>query len=161
MFDRRDLLSVSLNHLLSRPAKRTRIVEEERIVWLRILDKPVHSTQDVGLGWLAHGVLLVIGQNDHVLACIAEVLIQVCRHVLHIVDAPAQLTLLSEIVDTNQQRLPLTGTARVLEVVALRSAMSERDRGTRRRRRPVARGRTVCIRYGILSVHVDGNGPNA
>lgn len=52
-------------------------MEEKRIVRLRILHKPVHRTENICLGRLAHGVLLVICQLDHVFAGIAEVLVQV------------------------------------------------------------------------------------
>ena len=107
-------------------------MEEEGVIRLRIFDQPVHRTEDIRLGWLAHGVLLVVGQEDHVFAGISKILIQIRRHVLNVVDTAAQLTLLPKIVDTNQQRLPLTRTPRVLEAIALRSAISERDRGSRR-----------------------------
>lgn len=110
-------------------------MEEEGIVGLRILDQPVHGAEDIGLGRLAHGVLLVIREEDHIFAGISEVLIEICRHVLNIVNASSQLTLLAEIVDSNQQCLSLTSTARVLEVVTLWSAVSERDWSSRRSRR--------------------------
>lgn len=102
-------------------------MEEQRVIGTRILDQPVHSPKNVCLGRLAHRVLLVIGQEDHVLASVAEVLVQVGRHVLHIVDTSAQLTFLSEVIDTNQQGLSLTRTAGVLEAVALGSAVTEGD----------------------------------
>ena len=55
----------------------TRVVEEERVVGLGVLDEPVHGAQDVLLGRLAHGVLLVVGQSDHVLALVPKGLHQV------------------------------------------------------------------------------------
>lgn len=110
----------------------TGIVEEEGVVWLRILDKPVHGAENVRLGRLAHGVLLVICEENHVLTGISEVLVEVCRHVLDIVDTSSQLTLLAEVVNSNQQCLSLSGTARILEVIALRGAVSERYRSCRR-----------------------------
>lgn len=103
-------------------------MEKEGIIRLRILDQPMHGPQDVSLRRLAHGVLLVIRQQHHVLARVAKVLVQIRRHVLDIVDTTTQLTLLPEIVDSNQQGLALTGAPRVLETVSLRSPVSERDR---------------------------------
>lgn len=100
-------------------------MEEQRIVGLRILHQPMHRTKNIRLGRLAHGVLLIIRQNNHVLARIPEVLVQVCGHVLHVIDATAKLTLLVEIIDSNQQSLSLTSTSRVLEVVSLRRTVSE------------------------------------
>lgn len=87
----------------------------------------MHSAKNVCLGRLAHRILLVIGQKDHVLASITEVLVQVRRHILHIVDTSTQLTFLAEVIDTNQQGLSLACTAGVLEVVALGSAVTEGD----------------------------------
>lgn len=107
-------------------------MEEEGVIGLGVLNKPVHSTQDVGLGRLAHWVLLVIGQNNHVLTGITKGLVQVGRHVLDVVDTPAQLTLLTEIIDTNQQRLSLASASGVLESVILRSAVTEGDGVARR-----------------------------
>lgn len=52
-------------------------MEEQRIIGLCILDKPVHGAQNIRLGRLAHGVLLIIGEEDHVFAGIAEILVQV------------------------------------------------------------------------------------
>lgn len=86
-------------------------MEEQRIVWLGILDEPVHGPEDIDLGRLAHGVLLIIGQKNHILASIAEVLIQISRHILNVIDTPAQLTLLAEVVDTNHERLSLARAA--------------------------------------------------
>lgn len=52
-------------------------MEEERIIRLCILDQPVHSTKNVSLRRLAHRVLLVIGQENHVFTGVSEVLVQV------------------------------------------------------------------------------------
>ena len=96
----------------------------------------MHRSQYVLLCRLAHGILLIIGQDDHVLSCIAEIAIKVGRHVLHIVDASSQLSSLSEVIDANQQSLPSSGTIGVLEIVSLRSAVAEplhALRGWRRR----------------------------
>lgn len=55
----------------------TRVVEEERVVGLSVLNEPVHGAQDVLLSRLAHGILLVVGQSDHVLALVTKGLHQV------------------------------------------------------------------------------------
>lgn len=121
-------------------------MEEERIVRLGILDEPVHSPKNVSLGGLTHGVLLIIRQDNHVFASVSEVLVQVGGHVLDIVDTSAQLALLVEVVDTDQQRLSLAGAARVLEVVALRRALAEADRVARGR----CRGAVVALVVGVM-----------
>lgn len=84
-------------------------MEEERIVGLGALDKPVHRTQNILLGWLAHGVLLVIGEYDHVFPPIAKVLHEIGCHVANVVDTSPQLTPLTEVVDTNKEPLPSAG----------------------------------------------------
>jgi hypothetical protein len=86
-------------------------MEEQRVVGLSILDQPVHSSKNVDLCRLAHGVLLVIGQKYHILTGIAKVLVQICRHVLDVVDASAKLALLAKVVDSNQQRLSFARAA--------------------------------------------------
>ena len=63
------------------------IVEEEGVVGAGVFDEPVHGAEEVGFGGLGHGVLLVVGQDDHIFAGIAEVLVEVCGHVLDVVDA--------------------------------------------------------------------------
>ena len=113
-------------------------MEEQRVIGTRILDQPVHSPKNICLGRLAHWVLLIISQEDHVLASIAEVLVQVGRHVLHIVDTSAQLTFLAKVIDANQQGLSLACTAGVLEAVALGSAVTEGDGVGGRGRRTAA-----------------------
>jgi hypothetical protein len=65
----------------------------------------VHSPKNVGLRRLAHGVLLVISQKNHILTGIAKVLVQIGRHVFDVVDTSAQLALLTKVVDSNQKRL--------------------------------------------------------
>ena len=117
-------------------------MEEQRIVGLRVLDQPVHGAQNIRLSRLTHGVLLIIGEEDHVLAGIAEILVQVCRHVLDIVDTSAKLTLLTKVVDSDQQRLALTSAARVLEAIPLRGAVAERHWSSGRRWR-ATRLRTI------------------
>jgi hypothetical protein len=55
-------------------------------------------------------VWLVVGQDDHVFPSVSIPLDQETRDIVDIVDATAQLTILAEVVDTNQERLALTGT---------------------------------------------------
>lgn len=90
-------------------------MEEERVIRPRVLDQPVHRLENVGLGRLAHGIMLVVGQEHHVLALIPKVTVQIRAHVLDIVYAAAQLTPLTKVVDTNEQRFPSTVACRVLE----------------------------------------------
>lgn len=85
-------------------------MEKQRIVWLCILHQPVHRSQDVLLRRLTHWILLVIGENHHILTSIPEVLVQVGRHVLDIVDASSQLPSLTKVVDSNQKSLPSAAT---------------------------------------------------
>lgn len=92
----------------------------------------MHRPEYVLLGRLAHGVLLVVGEDDHVLALVSKVLGQVGGHVPHVVDAPAQLAALAKVVDADQQGFPLAGALRVLEGEALGVAVAEALRGCRR-----------------------------
>lgn len=77
----------------------------------------MHSPQDVLLGRLAHGVLLVVGEQDHVLPLVSKVLNQVRGHVAHVIDAASQLAALAEVVDANEQGLPAPIALRVLESI--------------------------------------------
>jgi hypothetical protein len=45
--------------------------------------------------------LLVVSQDDHVLAFVAEVLDEIARHIPYVVDTAAELTALAKIVDAN------------------------------------------------------------
>lgn len=94
----------------------------------------MHRPQYILLGRLAHGVLLVVGEDDHVLALVAKMLGQVGGHVADIIDAAAQLAALAKVVDADQQGFPLAGALRVLEGVVLGMAVAEalRGRGWRR-----------------------------
>ena len=62
-------------------------MEEQRIIWLCILYQPVHCAEYVGLCRLAHGILLIVRQDDHIFSRVVKVLIEICRHVFHVVDA--------------------------------------------------------------------------
>lgn len=100
-------------------------MEKERVIGLGVLDQPVHGAQDVLFGRLAHWVLLVVGQGDHVFALVAKSLHQVVGHVLNIIDATSELALLAKVIDTDQERLALAGTVGVLERVSIGSAVAE------------------------------------
>lgn len=74
---------------------------------------------------MAHGVLLVIGQHDHIFSLVAEKLVEVVGHVLCVVDASSELTFLAEVVDANQEGLSPACAVRVLESIAVWGAMTE------------------------------------
>ena len=62
---------------IRRPGERvwlTGVMKEERVVRPGFLDQPMHRSQDVLLGRLAHWILLVVCEDDHVLALVAKVL---------------------------------------------------------------------------------------
>ena len=86
-------------------------MEEQRVIGLSVLDQPVHGPKNVGLSRLAHGILLIISQKNHVLTGITKVLVQIGGHVLDIVDTSAQLALLTKVIDSNQKRLSLARAA--------------------------------------------------
>ena len=100
-------------------------MEEKRVIGASVLNKPVHGAQNVLLGRLAHGALLVVGQGDHIFALVAKGFLEVVGHVLNIVDATSQLALLTKVVDADQQSLSPAGAVGVLERVAVGSAMTE------------------------------------
>lgn len=97
----------------------------------------MHCPQDILLCRLAHRILLIIGQDNHVLSRIAKIAIEVGRHVLHVVDASPQLSSLPKVVDADQQSLPSSSTIRVLESVSLRCATTKTYRALRGWRRRV------------------------
>ncbi len=100
-------------------------MNKKRVVRLRFMHQPLHGTDNIRLRWHTLRVLLVVGQNHHVLSAIALPLVQERRHVRHIIDTPLQLVRLPKVVDPNQQSLPTTGTGRVLELVVRWRAASE------------------------------------
>jgi hypothetical protein len=85
----------------------------------------VHGTQDILLCWLAHGILLVVREDDHVLTLVAEVLHEVGCHVADVVDAASQLASLTKVVDTDQQALPPASAVGISEGIVLRGAVAE------------------------------------
>jgi hypothetical protein len=60
--------------------------------------------------------------------------IQICRHVLHVVDAAAELATLAKIVDADEKSLSSASAVGVLESIAGGGAMSKVLRLRRRRR---------------------------
>lgn len=80
---------------------RTGIVKEKGIVGSRIFHEPMHRSEDVRFGRLAHWILLIIGQDHHVFSRVAEIVIQVCGHVLDIVNTPTQGSALVEVIDAD------------------------------------------------------------
>lgn len=121
-------------HCQASETQPTREVQEERIVGLGIRHEPAHGVDDVLLGRLHHGVGLVVGQDDHILALVPMVLDQVLRKVLGVVDAAAQFAFLAEIVDTDQERTPLSCAVGVLEGIAGGGSVAELLVARRRRR---------------------------
>jgi hypothetical protein len=103
----------------------TGVVEKEGVVRTGILNQPMHSSKDVLLGGLAHGVLLIIGEDDHILSLIAKVLNEIPGHVSDIIDAAAELSALPEVINADQQRFPSASALRVLECIPLRGAIAE------------------------------------
>ena len=97
----------------------------------------MHRTQNVLLGRLAHRVLLVIGEYDHVFSPIAKVLHKVGSHVANVVDTSAQLAPLTEVVDTNKESLPSAGAVGIPEGVAVGGAVAKLLGARGRRRRSV------------------------
>ena len=101
------------------------VVEEEGVVGLGVFDQPVHGAQDVGLGRLGHGVVLVVGQDDHVFSGVPEALVEVCGHVFDVVDAAAQLAALPKVVYSDQESFSPASAVTVLKGVAIGSSMTE------------------------------------
>lgn len=91
--------------------------------------------------------MLVICQDDHVFPLVVEVIVQVRRHILDVVDASFQLSSLPKVVDTDKECLTVTGTVRILEAVTLRSSMTETLHSLRWRWRSVRV--TVYIGVGV------------
>ena len=124
-------------------------MKEQRIVGLRVLDQPVHSSDDVALGGLRHGVLLVVCEDNHVFPSVAKVVVEVRRHVLHIVNATSQLPSLAKVIDANQESLSPSRAIGIAKVVALRCSVAETLHAARRGRRGVV----VSLHIGV---RVDG-----
>ena len=61
-------------------------MEKQRVVGLRIFDQPVHGTQYVLFRRLTHRILLVICKDDHILPRVSKVAVEICRHILDVID---------------------------------------------------------------------------
>ena len=105
----------------------------------------MHGSQDILLGGLAHRILLIIGQNDHVLSLVAEVLCQVSRHVSDVVNTTSELTALAKVVDADKKSFPAPGTVGIPEGIALRRTRTKMDGFIRRRGRHIGLPRVVGI----------------
>ena len=92
----------------------------------------MHGAQDILLGGLTHRVLLIIGQDNHVLPRVAEVTVEICGHVFDVVDAASKLAPLTKIVDADQEGFAPPCAIGVLEAVALRGTVAESLHGLRR-----------------------------
>lgn len=114
----------------------------------------MHGSENVLFGRLAHGVLLIVGKNHHILAFIAKVFGEVGSHVANIVDAAAQLSALVEVVDSDEKGFSPASAVRVSEVVAIGSAMTELLRGCRRGGRATGSGIEVWLRRSLLVVTI-------
>ncbi len=77
----------------------------------------MHGPQNVLFCGLAHWVLLVVGENNHVFALVVEVLDEVAGHVPNIIDAASELAALAEVVDADKQGFPPASTGAVFEGV--------------------------------------------
>ena len=100
-------------------------MEKQRVIRLGVFYQPMHCTQDVRLRRLTHGVLLIVGQDDHVLTLVAKMSVEICRHILHIVDTAPQLSPLTKVVDADKKSLSPAIASRVLERVATGRAVAE------------------------------------
>lgn len=124
----------------------TRIMEKERVIGPRVLDEPMHSSQNVLLRRLAHRVLLVVSKNNHIFALVAKMFNQVGRHVSDIVDASSELASLAEIVYADEKSFPSACAIAVLKSVSLRSAVTKMLRSGRRRGRGAIVAMIVRVR---------------
>ena len=100
-------------------------MEEQGVIGLGALNQPFHGPNDVPFGGLHDGVVLVVCQDDHVLPLVAIALDEEARDVVDVVDTSSQLTVLAEVVDTDEEGLALAGTVGVLEGVPVRGAVTE------------------------------------
>jgi hypothetical protein len=85
----------------------------------------MHSPQNVLFRRYTHLSLLVVGQDNHVLALVPKMLHKVSGHVSHVVYTSPQLSSLSKVVDAYEESFPPTRALGVLVRVALRCSMSK------------------------------------
>ena len=84
----------------------TTVVNENDVTCFAVLHNPIKGFQDIFLGRLV--MATIVHQNQHVLFFESLVLDQVFLDVQSIVMATTKLTLLSFVVDTNENRLLIT-----------------------------------------------------
>jgi len=111
----------------------TRIMEEQRIIGLGTAYEPLHSLKDI----LARGhharVSRIVGKGDDVSSLISELGFKPSQYAWHwkglrmlltdkeilnifyIIDTPSELSVLSEVIDSNAKSLLFAATLRVLE----------------------------------------------
>ena len=70
----------------------------------------MHRPEDILLRRLAHGILLIIRENDHIFPLITEMRHKICRHVAHVVYTSPQLATLAKVVNTDKQGLAYAST---------------------------------------------------
>lgn len=87
-----------------------RVVEEERVVGTRALHEPLHRRNHVGARRDLARVPRVVRQHHHVVGLVPVALDQELLHIVHVVDAPAQLARLAAVVDADQECLSLAST---------------------------------------------------
>lgn len=103
----------------------TGIVKEESIIGLSVRHKPTHSPNDVLSGRNHDWILLIIGQQNHVLSLVAIALYQESRNIVYVVDTSSQLAFLVKVVDADEKCLATTSTSGVLESIAFGGSMTE------------------------------------
>mmetsp|Transcript_86670 Transcript_86670/g.248649 ORF Transcript_86670/g.248649 Transcript_86670/m.248649 type:complete len:271 (-) Transcript_86670:75-887(-) len=106
-----------------------REVEEQHVAGLHSFDEPVERLRDVGAG--GHATRVVVREDLHVVRTPAVCLHKQALHVVHVVDAAAQLRLSAEVVDADEHRLSPSGGPRGVAGAALHGAsldhLPERD----------------------------------
>lgn len=90
-------------------------MEEQRVVWTCIIHQPLHGANNVLFRWHAHGVLLVVGQHDHVLRLIAVVPREKVLHVVCIIDTASQSIRRADVIYANQESFAPASTVAVLK----------------------------------------------
>lgn len=100
-------------------------MHKQRIIRLRIPHQPLHGPEDIRLGRDTHGILLVVGEDNHVAAAVPEAAMEEGGHVGDIVDAAAELVGLAEVIDADEEGATTTGAGGVLEVVVGGGAVAE------------------------------------
>lgn len=128
-------------------------MEEERVVGSSVLDQPVHGTKNVLLCGLTHGILLIVGQDDHVFSFITKMFHQISSHVSDIVDTSAQLATLAEVVYTNKQSFSAAGTVGVSKCIVVRRAVAEALRASWRNLGTVGATLVIAVRRRTWGRH--------